>query len=156
MPTRKMNKANRKNAKSAIAAIFAALAMCAVLSAAAPAHAGDLKPGATMQTFAYAPQALQEEFPEEEYEHELNDAWLGLPVHSNTGELAGFVADAWIDENGDVSELLVDLRASGHEMAVYVAADLLALSQAEIGATLSIGELARLEQDDAYIELASN
>ncbi|MEM9330081.1 MAG: PRC-barrel domain-containing protein [Pseudomonadota bacterium] len=45
--------------------------------------------------------------------HELNDAWLGMPVRDAAGKIIGYVDDAFLDDEGYLTELLVSLNGSG-------------------------------------------
>lgn len=73
---------------------------------------------ARMEALSYAPQGsnLDQrfsyfEFEESEYaEHELNDAWLGMPAYSSNGERIGYIQDAYLDEEGYVTEIIVGLH----------------------------------------------
>lgn len=118
-------------------------------TAAASEHALFNKPIA----LAYAPQSTPldnrfEQFEDFEEEHELNDAWLGMPVHSAEGELVGFVEDAYLDENGSVEELLVGL--SDHNYAVYIDAENTSLTESEVAVSLSATTIAGLERAEDY------
>ncbi|MEO0911255.1 MAG: PRC-barrel domain-containing protein [Pseudomonadota bacterium] len=44
--------------------------------------------------------------------HELNDAWLGMPVRSTDGSIIGYVEDAFLDSDGYLEELHVALNQS--------------------------------------------
>lgn len=48
-----------------------------------------------------------------EWEHELNDAWLGMTVLSADGATLGYVVDAVIDGNGDLDQLVLETSAAG-------------------------------------------
>jgi len=73
---------------------------------------------ARMEALSYAPEGSnlnerfsQFQFETDEYaEHELNDAWLGMPAYSSEGKLIGYIEDAFLDENGDIAEILVGLN----------------------------------------------
>jgi sporulation protein YlmC with PRC-barrel domain len=75
---------------------------------------------ARMEALSYAPQGSnlderfsQFEFEESEYaEHELNDSWLGMPAYSSDGERIGYIKDAYLDEYGYVTEIIVGLHES--------------------------------------------
>ncbi|MEM9278077.1 MAG: PRC-barrel domain-containing protein [Pseudomonadota bacterium] len=50
--------------------------------------------------------------------HELNDAWLGMPVRDAAGNVIGYVEDAFLDDEGYLTELLVGLN--GSSVTVFV------------------------------------
>lgn len=41
------------------------------------------------------------------YEHPLNDAWLGMPFKGLKGDVIGYVIDAPVDANGEITEVHV-------------------------------------------------
>ncbi len=41
------------------------------------------------------------------YEHDLNDAWLGMPFKGLQGDVIGYVIDAPVNEYGEVAEVHV-------------------------------------------------
>ncbi len=73
---------------------------------------------ARMEALSYAPEGSnlderfsQFQFETDEYaEHELNDAWLGMPAYSNEGTIIGYIEDAFIDDEGYVTEIIVGLN----------------------------------------------
>ena len=78
------------------AAIVIAASLSGVFAASGTAHAGEYALFNKPIALAYAPESNAmgnqfEQFEDFEEEHELNDAWLGMPVHSADGELIGFV-----------------------------------------------------------------
>ena len=102
---------------------------------------------------AYAPQDNTpdhrfDQFESEEELHELNDAWLGMPVVSEDGETIGFVEDAILDDDGLVSELLISL--TDRRIAVYVEGEMATLFDAEVAISMSSDTIANLEQETAY------
>ncbi len=44
--------------------------------------------------------------------HELNDAWLGMPVRTTDGSIIGYVEDAFLDSEGYLEELHIALNQS--------------------------------------------
>lgn len=138
--------------------IFIPLAVAAMMFAVAGsenAKAGSFKLFGSKIELAYAPQALMQDdrfnqFDESEEElHEMNDAWLGMPVHSADGKLAGFVEDAYLDVNGDVSELLVSLTDRNY--AVYVDSKYAELTDINVSVSLSDAALANLERENGFV-----
>ncbi len=102
---------------------------------------------------AYAPQnaPLDERFDafdSEEELHELNDAWLGMPAHDKSGKLIGFVEDAFLDEEGYVSELLVSIK--GKRFAVYVDGKYAELTDTKVGIDLPASTIAGLEREEDF------
>lgn len=81
-------------------------------------------------------------------EHELNDAWLGMPVKSNEGKLVGTVAYAYLDDAGDVSELLVELSSSQLTYAVYIDGKNANLSDIDVSIALTTKQIAALEREE--------
>lgn len=140
--------------RAAASALIVALVMAGTLQT---AQAGDFlfKPSATAKAFAFAPSFLDtQEDLHEEYEHEANDAWLGMPVHSADGRLVGFVADAWIGEDGSLEDLLVSLTEEQGGIAVYVDGHLASLDAIVVSVDLVATSFASLERD-IHFELAS-
>lgn len=91
---------------------------------------------------------LFDQFDNGAEEHELNDAWLGMPVKSKDGKLVGTVAYAFLDDNGDVSELLVELSASSLNYAVYVDGDKSELGESAVSVSMSKRQIAALEREE--------
>ena len=119
------------------------------------ANAGQFEPSAKLPgvELAYAPQDNTldhrfDQFESEEDLHELNDAWLGMPVVSEDGETIGFVEDAILDDDGLVSELLISL--TDRRIAVYVEGEMATLFDAEVAISMSSDTIANLEQETAY------
>lgn len=75
---------------------------------------------AMLEALSYAPQNTfnDERFAQfdiendDYYEHELNDAWLGMPAHDIHGKLIGFIEDAILDENGYITKVFIGLSNS--------------------------------------------
>lgn len=142
--------------------VFSILAIAAIAFTAgsvnvAAADNTQTKSFGTSFQLAYAPQEDMldnrfEQFEIEEDMHELNDAWLGMPVVSEDGETIGFVEDAYLDMNGDVDELLVSI--SDKKIAVYVKGSYVTLFEAEVGISLSTRAIANLERETEF-EIAS-
>ena len=135
------------------AAIVIAASLSGVLAASGTAQAGEYALFNKPIALAYAPEAKAldnrfEQFEDFEEEHELNDAWLGMPVHSDEGKLIGFVEDAYLDENGDVEELLVSL--SDHNYAVYIDAEKTELTESEVAVALPESTIAGLERAEDF------
>lgn len=135
------------------AAIVIAASLSGVFAAPGAAKAGEYALFNKPIALAYAPESNAtgnqfEQFEDFEEEHELNDAWLGMPVHSEEGELIGFVEDAYLDANGDVEELLVSL--SDHNYAVYVDAGKTELTESEVSVALPESAIAGLERAEDY------
>lgn len=142
--------------KSLVIAAILALSAAGWMSAPQAASASEivLKPASLM--LAYAPP-MQEEADDEietgEYEHELNDAWLGMPVMSKDGRIVGSVIDAWIGEDGEVEELLVGLTQNAGGHAVYVDGTHALLGETEIRVALTASAIAALEREEFALSL---
>jgi len=136
-----------------LSAAVAALILAS--SASIQAHAGTFKLFGSPIEMAYAPQPapLDQRFEQfennEEEMHEMNDAWLGMPVHGADGKLAGFVVDAYLDMDGEISELLVSLPDHGY--AVYVDGIDVELQETKVSVALSSIAIANLEREEAFL-----
>ena len=105
---------------------------------------------AKMEALAYAPEGSfnderfsQFEFEVDEYgEHELNDAWLGMPAYSSNGELIGYIEDAFLDENGYVTEIIVGLN--NYQGIVEIKAEFAELDDEKVQFELSNKQIAAL------------
>lgn len=104
---------------------------------------------------AYAPEesvADQGQFDQFElhsnYEdaHELNDAWLGMPVRDAAGVVIGYVEDAFLDDDGYLSELLVSIN--GSSAAVYVDQEHVEYTEVAVLVDLPVRTIASLEQQE--------
>lgn len=134
--------------KTAAALTFSLFAMGASL----PAQAED-KSFADRIAMAYAPvekdthQGAFDQFDlHSDYEdaHELNDAWLGMPVRDAAGEVIGYVDDAFLDDDGYLSELLVSIKGSG--VSVYVDQKHVEYTEVAVLVALPLQTIASLEQ----------
>lgn len=146
-----MNSTVRKLAASLATALIGAS-----LLAASPARAGEFKLGETKMSFAYAPQGvtgIESHAGEEDFEHELNDAWLGMPALSSDGRMVGFVIDAFVGEDGEVSEILVQLDMNGTGYAVYVDGVDAILGESEVDIGLPAMVIAALERDETILSM---
>lgn len=105
---------------------------------------------ARMEALSYAPQdGLDNErfsnfnFEMDEYsEHELNDAWLGMPAYSSNNKLIGYVYDAILDEDGYVSQIVIGLNDS--ETRLEINAQFAGLLDEKVAFTLSESQIAAL------------
>lgn len=121
------------------------------------AEAGQFKLFGSKIELAYAPQDNStgdrfQQFENEEEMHELNDAWLGMPAVSQDGKTIGFVENAYLDDNGLVTELLVSLN--DQKIAVFVDGNLAELNESNVSIDLSASAIAKLERDNEF-EVAS-
>lgn len=91
--------------------------------------------------------ALFQKFDLTEEEHELNDSWLGMFVKSSNGTIVGTIAYAFLDADGEISELLVELSASNLDYAVFVDGDNARLNELDVKIDLSISQIAKLERE---------
>lgn len=139
-----------------------ALALGGVLAATQMASAFQLesefgsKPEAVM---AYADPNFDARFgntPEtrESADHELNDAWLGMTVKSENGDNLGYVVDALIGPDGEVTDLVITDDPNS-EVEIFVPARLATLTDTEVNLALDANDVAALRS--AYNSvLASN
>jgi hypothetical protein len=110
------------------------------------------------QTLAYADPSperfgdgLDEIFPEID-EHELNDAWMGMTVVSQEGTVIGYVTDAFIDETGDLLELIVMPGGDDPKLVepVFVPARFAKLKSSAVDLTLTREAILTLEPAMEY------
>ena len=94
-----------------------------------------------------APQISEEEYYEG---HEMNDAWLGMPVRSSDGLETGWVNDAILDDNGDVVTVMVDYDGQTHAVDARFAE--LGYDQVDISLTRS--QIAALGSSEAAYEVS--
>ncbi|MDJ0612664.1 MAG: PRC-barrel domain-containing protein [Rhizobiaceae bacterium] len=139
--------------KQKLVKIFAALALTAsTLGFALPAHADDTSFDQRIE-MAYAP--IDEEVSDQQFEqfelhgnyedaHELNDAWLGMPVRDAAGDVIGYVEDAFLDEDGYLDELLVSIN--GSSATVYVDQKHVEYTDVAVLVDLPVRTIASLEQ----------
>lgn len=92
---------------------------------------------------------LFERFDLTQEEHELNDAWLGMFVKSNNGDVVGSVAYAFLDADGNISELLVELSASQLQYAVFVDGNNAQLNELDVTLNLSVSQIVNLERENS-------
>lgn len=92
---------------------------------------------------------LFERFDLTQEEHELNDAWLGMFVKSNNGDVVGSVAYAFLDADGNISELLVELSASQLQYAVFVDGNNAQLNELDVTLNLIVSQIANLERENS-------
>lgn len=91
--------------------------------------------------------ALFQKFDFTEEEHEMNDAWLGMFVKSSNGTIVGTIAYAFLDTDGEINELLVELSASNLNYAVFVDVDKVRLNELDVKIDLSASQIAKLERE---------
>ena len=77
--------------------------------------------------------------------HELNDAWLGMPVRDATGRKIGYVEDAFLDDEGYLEELLVSIDGSG--VSVYVDQKHVDYSEVAVLVDMPVQAMAKLERE---------
>jgi hypothetical protein len=51
-------------------------------------------------------------------EHELNDAWMAMPVEDSSGKIIGVVDDAFTGDDGEIESVLVTLSSTGRQIIV--------------------------------------
>jgi len=103
---------------------------------------------------AYAHETPQSDERFEQFElhgsyddaHELNDAWLGMPVRDAAGEVVGYVEDAFLDDEGYLTELVVSLNGSG--VSVYVDEKNVDYTDVAVLVDLPVRVIASLEQTE--------
>ena len=120
-----------------------------VTSYADPAPKGFEMQGDRMDPYADEAYASEET-------HILNDAWLGLSVISEDGVNLGYVTDAFIDENGNMSELVVvpaDADSKIVSTPVYVPAQHASLGGNAVNVDITAEGFATLEPATEYASL---
>jgi len=141
----------KKSAQTVLS--VAAFAMALGLVNVSTSQAGQFKLFGSKIELAYAPQDNTtdnrfDQFDSEEDLHELNDAWLGMPAFSSEGTMIGFVEDAFLNDNGDITELLVSL--SGKKIAVYVGGEHAELSDTKVAIAMTLTKIAGLERENGF------
>lgn len=141
--------------KHTLVRTLAAIALTtSTLGLSLPAQAED-KSAADRIAMAYAPideETDQSAFDQFElhgtYEdaHEMNDAWLGMPVRDAAGEVIGYVEDAFLDDDGYLSELVVSIN--GSSAAVFVDQSHVEYTEVAVLVDLPMRTVASLEQAD--------
>ncbi|WP_158285744.1 PRC-barrel domain-containing protein [Pseudohoeflea suaedae] len=104
--------------------------------------------GAPETVLAYADPDFSARFgnaPEgdQSVDHELNDAWLGMNVTSENGEVLGYVVDAILGPDGEVTDLVITDDPNS-EVEVYVPARLATLTDSEVQLSLNANDVAAL------------
>jgi len=142
--------------KPILVTTLAAIALTAsIFGLSYPAQADD-KSFADRIALAYAPveeNATENQFGQFElhgdYEdaHELNDAWLGMPVRDSAGEVIGYVEDAFLDEDGYLDELLISIN--GSSAAVYVDQKHVEYTEVAVLVDLPVRTIASLEKKES-------
>jgi len=92
------------------------IALAVVLAALSPAA-----------TYAADAELHPTAFVEDDAGHPLNDAWLGMPVETESGLEVGYVVDAPVNEYGEIVELVIDTGNSD----IYGLADVITVSASE-------------------------
>ncbi|MAY61331.1 MAG: hypothetical protein CML29_03895 [Rhizobiales bacterium] len=80
---------------------------------------------------------------DESVDHELNDAWLGMNVTSENGEVLGYVVDALIGPDGEVTDLVITDDPNS-EVEVFVPARLATLTDTDVQLALNSNDVAAL------------
>lgn len=115
---------------------------------------------ARIEALSYAPEGSnldqrfsQFEFEESDYaEHELNDAWLGMPAYSKSGQLIGYIDDAFLDEEGYVTEIIVGLNDD--QGIVEIKGEYAELTDEKVQFELSTTQIAALAKENRLASLA--
>ena len=134
------------------ARIMALGLMIAAAGSPATAQADDSKRFETRLSLSFAPQdpeTTNDPFSQFDlhgvYEdaHEMNDAWLGMPVRDDSGNVVGYVEDALLDQEGYLTELIVSINGSG--VMVYVDQQHVEYTEVGVLVGLPIQAIASLE-----------
>lgn len=115
---------------------------------------------AKIEALAYAPEGSfneerfsQFEFENDEYaEHELNDSWLGMPAYSNDDKLIGYIEEAFLDEDGYVTEIIVGLN--DQQGIVEINGEFSELTDEKVQFELSNKQIAALANGNKLASLA--
>lgn len=145
-----MTKATNRNILGAML-----IAAGAILAAATPAAAFTLEtqPAETAETVLAYADPMQGRFGptvEEQAmgsDHELNDAWLGMTVKSSNGDVLGYVVDAVLGADGEITDIVVASDPNS-SVEIFIPAELATLSDEDVTLALS-------KQDVANIRAAS-
>ena len=77
-----------------------------------------------------------------EDEHPMNDAWMGMSVVTAEGATAGYVSDAFLNEDGTVDEIIVTpAEGSGLAHAVFVPARYVLLGETAVTVDMTLAVL---------------
>lgn len=114
---------------------------------------------------AYAPPAPErfeafqpflDEMTFEDEGHPMNDALMGMSVTTADGKTAGYVTDAYVNEDGTIDEIVVTLGdegATGFVQAVYVPSRYVLLGEMTVTVDMTLSVL--VTQEPVISELAS-
>jgi hypothetical protein len=135
--------------------LAAVILMTAIAGVNLPAFAQD-KSFDDRIAMAYAQEEKADESRFEQFElhgtyedaHEMNDAWLGMPVRDAAGSVVGYVEDAFLDNEGYLTELLVSLN--GSSTAVYVDQKHVEYTEVAVLVDMPVRILASLEKAEGY------
>ncbi len=137
-----------------------AILLTAVIASPAAFAADASEAEAKLEALAYAPEGSfneerfsQFEFENDEYaEHELNDSWLGMPAYSSDNQLIGYIEDAFFDEDGYVTEIIVGLN--DHQGIVEIKGEFAELTDEKVQFELSNKQIAALASESKLASLA--
>lgn len=115
---------------------------------------------ARLEALSYAPEGsnLDERFTQFEYEsddyaeHELNDSWLGMPAYSSNGKLVGYIEDAFLDQDGYVTQIIVGLN--DNQGIVEIAGKYAELTDENVLFELSASQIAGIANKNRLVSLA--
>lgn len=88
---------------------------------------------------------------DEYYEHELNDAWLGMPAYSKDGSLIGYIEDAIVDSDGFITEILLGINSS--EISIEIDGNYAELTSENVKLELSEKQIAQLVSEEQLASL---
>ena len=122
-----------------------------VVGTSLPAHADDVNFNDRV-TMAYGSQEDSADTRFDQFElhgdyddaHELNDAWLGMPVRDSGGKVIGVVEDAFLDDEGYLTELLVAIN--GSSVSVFVDQKNVEYTEVAVLVDLPLRTIASLQQ----------
>ena len=99
------------------------------------------------ERFGPAPEA-------ESADHELNDAWLGMSVRASNGEMLGYVVDALVGPEGEITDIVI-ASGPGSDVEIFIPAILATLNDEDVRLSLSESEVAAIRSASRQV-LASN
>lgn len=142
------NASVKKTIRNFAAAAIAFGCVTAAVSTASAFQIDADKPAQPEAVMAYADPNFAARFGnapdvQESADHELNDAWLGMTVVATNGEKLGYVIDAIIGVDGQVTDLVITDDPNS-EIEVFVPARLATLTDTNVNIALSSNDVAAL------------
>lgn len=110
---------------------------------------------ARAEAISGAPFEIKQPADESMFDHELNDAWLGMPVIGPNGTEIGYVLDAPLDNHGWIVEVVVGEMVLSNDEAAWEKAEANAITFAADRVDLLDDHVALLPLDPQLVADAS-